>query len=267
VQSFVFSIAVALIARIFVLRDKLLGRFGHTREVEGVQVIHHEIKRGMHALDCAFVRPVNPPKAAILICHGIGEVVENWRTAQQLLALHGVASLVFDYSGYGKSGGTVDWRACEDDAVSAFAFLQTLVPGIGISLLGFSMGSGIAAAILQRVSPIQLILCSAFTSFRDAARVLGLPRLFEGLLPHIWCACETLSDCAVPVLVVHCAEDRAFPIWMARPLASRCGVEAELVIVPKQVHNEAFYDPKLSYWNHVLGRIVPDCSGSANSSL
>jgi pimeloyl-ACP methyl ester carboxylesterase len=120
------------------------------------------------------------------------------------------------------------------------------------------MGSGIAAAILQRVSPIRLILCSAFTSFRDAASVLGLPSLFEGVLPPIWCARETLSDCAVPVLVVHCAEDRAFPIWMARQLASQCGVETELVIVPKQVHNEAFYDPKLSYWNHVLYRIASD---------
>lgn len=258
-QNCVFTIAVALIAHIFFLRDKLLLRFRRVQEVEGVQVVCDEIQRGAHTLDCAFVTSADPPKAALLICHGIGEVVGNWRAAQQLLAQHGVASLVFDYSGYGKSGGTVDWRACEDDAVSAFARLQTLVPGIPISLLGFSMGSGIATAILQRVSPIRLILCSAFTSFRDAASVLGLPRLFVGVLPPIWCTRKTLSDCAVPVLVVHCAEDRAFPIWMARQLASQCGVEAELVIVPEQVHNEAFYDPKLSYWNHVLVRIVPDC--------
>ena len=258
-QNCVFTIAVALIARIFFLRDKLLGRLPRVQEVEGVQVVRHEIQRGAYTLDSAFVTSAHPPKAALLICHGIGEVVGNWRVAQQLLAQHGVASLVFDYSGYGKSGGTVDWRICEDDAVSAFALLQTLVPGIPISLLGFSMGSGIAAAILQRVSPIRLILCSAFTSFQDAACVLGLPRLFERVLPPIWCARETLSDCAVPVLVVHCAEDRAFPIWMARQLASQCGVETELVIVPEQVHNEAFYDPTLSYWNHVLVRILPDC--------
>ncbi|MGA8672856.1 MAG: alpha/beta fold hydrolase [Terracidiphilus sp.] len=258
-QNCVFTIAVALIARIFFLRDKLLGRLRRVQEVEGVQVVRHEIQRGAHTLDCAFVTSAaHPPKAALLICHGIGEVVDNWRAAQQLLAQHGVASLVFDYSGYGKSGGVVDWRACEDDAVSAFSLLQGLTPGVPISLLGFSMGSGIAAAILQRVSPIRLILCSAFTSFRDAASVLGLPSLFEGVLPPIWCARETLSDCAVPVLVVHCAEDRAFPIWMARQLASQCGVETELVIVPKQVHNEAFYDPKLSYWNHVLYRIASD---------
>ncbi|MGB9077351.1 MAG: alpha/beta fold hydrolase [Terracidiphilus sp.] len=255
-QNFAFTIAVTLIARIFFLRDKLLGRFRCTQEVEGVQVVRHEIQRGAHTLDCVFVRPVDPPNAALLICHGIGEVVDNWRTAQQLLAQHGVASLVFDYSGYGRSGGTVDWPTCEDDAVSASTFLETLVPGVPISLLGFSMGSGIAAAIVKRVSPNRLILCSAFTSFRDAACALGLPRRFEGVLPGIWCAHEALSDCAVPVLVVHCVEDRAFPVSMARRLASHCGGETELVIVPAQVHNEAFYAPKLSFWGHVIDRVA-----------
>lgn len=255
-QNLVFTIAVTFIARIFSLRDKLLGRLRHTQEVAGVQVVRHEIQSGSRSLDCAFVAPVDPPKAALLICHGIGEVVDNWREAQQLLARHGVASLVFDYSGYGKSGGTVNWRACEDDAVCAFSFLEKLVPSTPISLLGFSMGSGIAAAVLQRVSPVLLILCSAFTSFRGAACVLGVPHPFESVLPDIWRARETLSDCTLPVLVLHCAEDRAFPVWMARQLASHCVGQTELVIVPGQVHNEAFYDPKLSYWNHVLDRIA-----------
>jgi len=209
-------------------------------------------------VDSIFVAPAQPPKAALLICHGIGECVDHWLAAQQLLALHGVASLVFDYSGYGKSGGTVDWRTCEDDAVSAFSFLQAMAAGIPISLLGFSMGSGIAGAILDRVSPVRLILGSAFTSFRNAACALGLPRTFACVLPPIWCACETLSNCAVPVLIVHCEHDRAFPVRMARELTSLCSGDKDLVIVPEQAHNEAFYDPKLSYWSHVLDRIVPD---------
>ena len=259
-QNLVFTFSVTLIARIFVLRDKLFGCFLGKQVVEGVRVVRYQIQRGSYTLDSAFMTPDDAPKAALLICHGIGEVVDNWRAAQQLLAQHGVASLVFDYSGYGKSGGTVDWRSCEDDAVSAFAFLETLVPGVPISLLGFSMGSGIAGAVLPRVSPVRLILCSGFTSFRDAACALGLPRPFTGVLPPVWSARETLSDCTLPVVVVHCARDRAFPVSMARELASICGDDTEFVIVPDQVHNEAFYDPKLSYWNHVLERIVPDYS-------
>jgi uncharacterized protein len=255
-QRLVFSLAVTFISRTFTLRDRVLGRLRQTREIAGVQVSRREIQRGTYTLDCVFVAPVEPPKAALLICHGIGEVVDNWLAAQRLLALHGIASLVFDYSGYGKSGGTVDWRACEDDAVSAFSFLETLVRGVPISLLGFSMGSGIAGAILNRVSPVRLILCSAFTSFRDAACVLGSPRAFACVLPPIWSARETISTCAVPVLIVHCERDRAFPVRMARELRSICGGEAEMVIVPELAHNEAFYDPKMSYWLHVVDRLV-----------
>ena len=256
-QNSIFTIAVTLISRAFVVRDRLSGRFRLTRDVAGVQVSRHAIRRGAHLLDSVFVAPAHPPKAALLICHGIGEVVDHWLGAQQLLATHGVASLVFDYSGYGKSGGTVDWRACEDDAVAAFSLLQTLTPGVPISLLGFSMGSGIAGAILHRVSPVGLILCSAFTSFRDAARVLGLPRSFARVLPSIWSAHDTLSTCAVPVLIVHCERDRAFPVRMARELRSICG-EGDLAIVPEQAHNEPFSDPKMSYWRHVIDRVVPD---------
>ena len=259
-QNLVFTLAVTLIARIFFVRDMLRGCFRNMHEVEGVQVMRHKVQGETHTLDCAFAAPVHPPRAALLICHGIGEVVDNWRATQQLLAQHGVASLVFDYSGYGKSGGIVNWKSCENDAVSAFAFLQTLVPGVSISLLGFSMGSGIAGAVFSRVSPARLILCSAFTSFREAACVLGLPRSFASALPPIWSAREALSGCAVPVVVVHCARDRAFPVSMARELASICGDDTEIIIVPEQVHNEAFYDPKLSYWHHVLESIVPDHS-------
>jgi alpha-beta hydrolase superfamily lysophospholipase len=265
-QNLVFTIAVTLTCRAFALRDKLLGRLRHRKMIIGVQISRHEILRETHTLDSVFVSPVQSPTAALLICHGIGEVVENWQAAQQLLALHGVASLVFDYSGFGKSGRGVDWRACEDDAVSAFSLLQTLVPGVPMTLLGFSMGSGIAGAILNRVSPAQLILCSAFTSFRDAACVLGLPRPFARVLPPIWSANETLSNCSLPVLVVHCARDRAFPVRMARELASLCDPKAELVIVPEQAHNEAFYDPKLSYWHYVLDHIASDGSHSPGTS-
>ena len=257
-QRLLFTIAVTFISRVLILRDRLLGRLRSCPEVPGVQVLRLAIPGGMNTLDSVLVAPVQPPQAALLICHGIGEIVDRWLEAQQLLAVHGVASLVFDYSGYGRSRGSIDWRTCEDNAVTAFSYLRTLVPAVPISLLGFSMGSGIAAAIVNRVPTVGLILCSAFPSFRDAACVLGLPRTFACVLPRIWCTRQTLPDCSVPVLIVHGERDRAFPIRMAREVASLCSGNADLVIVPGHAHNEAFDDPKMEYWSHVIGRAVPE---------
>ena len=254
IQQIVFSVSVGFIWRAFILRDRILGRIGKfpSGPVPGVQVSRHLIPSGLLPLDAVFVRPGEFPKAAILICHGIGEIVDHWIPAQSLLAANGVASLVFDYTGYGKSRGAVGWRKCEEDAISAFAYLQYLVPETPISLLGFSMGSGIAASILPRVPASRLILCSAFTSFRDAACVLGLPRAFSPVLPRIWCNTELLAGCSVPVLIMHCDRDSVFPVRMASELASHCSLNADLVIVPNHKHNEAFYRPQMSYWSKVI---------------
>ncbi len=62
-------------------------------------------------------------------------------------------------------------------------------------LLGFSLGSGPAAAIVNTAAPDHLFLCAAFTSFRDAVCAIGLPARFSPLVPPLWPAQESLRDC------------------------------------------------------------------------
>jgi uncharacterized protein len=271
VQRVVFTVAVTIISRTLVFRDRLLGRLRRvsTAAAAGVKASRHVIPCATDHLDGVLVMPAEAPQAALLVCHGIGEIVDHWRSAQDLLAEHGIASLVFDYRGYGKSSGAVDWSQCEEDAVAAFFFLEALVPGVPVSILGFSMGSGVATAILDRIRAVQLILSSAFTTFRDAACVLGLPRRFCSLLPRIWCNTELLCRSPIPVLIVHGQADRAFPVRMASELSSVCGSQAELIVVPEQTHNQAYYRPQMSYWSHIVGRLVPRsraCEDEAQAS-
>lgn len=267
VSKALFTIAVTLISRALVLADRLAGRLRDERPPSGLRVSRDAIRSGSRTLDAVFVTPGTAPAAALLICHGIGEVVEHWLPAQQLLAAHGIASLVFDYSGYGRSGGRIDWRACEEDALAAWTHLRSLAPDLPVSLLGYSMGSGIACALLDRaaegavegrVAPACLILGSAFTSFRDAACALGLPRPLSGVLPDIWRVRERLAASPVPVLILHGERDRALPVAMARALLGASPPATELIVVPAGAHNEAFHRPGLSYWNHVIRRLVPD---------
>jgi uncharacterized protein len=249
-----FTVAVTCISRLAALADRILGRIGQTQCDDLSSTSRHAIPSGSNLLDAAYVEPVAaPPRAVVLICHGIAETVDRWLPVQQLLASHGVASMVFDYSGFGKSTGHVDWRQCEIDAISAFRALQQLAPAQPVSLLGFSLGSGIAAAVVNRVDAHRLILCAAFTSFRAGARAVGLPALLNSWAPPIWSAEHSLQDCRVPVLVVHGERDRLFPVQMARDLASQCGTNVELIILPNVTHTEPFYSPRLSYW----GRLFP----------
>jgi hypothetical protein len=166
--------------------------------------------------------------------------------------------LVFDYSGYGLSTGRVDWIQCETDAEAAFQQLARLTSPLPIGILGFSLGSGPAAAIASRVHADHLILGAAFTSFRDAARVAGVPRALSKLVPPIWSAMDSLRDCSVPVLILHGERDKLFPVRMAHDLAACCPGKVELLVVPDLAHNQPFRKPDLAYWGHIIARLLAE---------
>ena len=261
IDNLAFTAAVTVASRSFILRDRLLGRVKQTPSEDHpyLEISRRAIASGKQVLDAVFVAPVGEPaRAAVLVCHGIGETVDHWFGVQRLLANQGVASLVFDYSGYGRSTGRIQWKQCEQDAIEAFAALKVLLPDTPASILGFSLGSGIAVAVLDRVSPQKLILCSSFSSFQDAACCAGLPRVLSFLSPPIWNSEESLRRCSLPVLVLHCENDRLFPSQMASRLASVCGERARFVLVPNQQHNDPFYRPLSQYWDHVISILVSD---------
>jgi len=258
-RSLSFTVAVTCTSRVLILRDRVLRRIGTGRRAVSPDTLisHHSITSESERLDAVFVKPAaSPTRAVVLICHGIGETVEHWLPAQQLLAANGVASLVFDYAGYGKSTGFISWSHCERDAIAAFRHLKLLTPSLPISVLGFSLGSGIAAAIINEIDADHLILCAAFTSLRHAVCSIGLPRWLSFLVPPIWHAEESLRGCSLPVLVVHGGKDRLFPIRMASELASCCGTDVELLLVPDLAHNEPFYKPQFSYWGPIISRLA-----------
>jgi pimeloyl-ACP methyl ester carboxylesterase len=259
VRQLIFTIAVTSVSRVLLWRDLMLGRIARNGRVEASRagVSRHSIHSGRNVLDAVLVRPdSNGAQASVLICHGIGETVEHWFVVQQLLAASGVASLVFDYSGFGRSSGFFTSSQSEQDAVSAFVYLQQLTAPLPISVLGFSLGSGIAAAVIDKIPAHRLLLCAAFTSLRRAAVSAGVPKPLAFVVPPIWDAEGALRTCAVPVVVVQGEEDRLFPVRMAAELIAFCGSQSQLVIVPKLSHNEPFYRPQMSYWGLIAARLL-----------
>jgi alpha-beta hydrolase superfamily lysophospholipase len=249
-----FTISLTITSRVVQLRDRLLGRVARSRpEHPTISATQHAIPSGKNTLDALYVEPASAlPRSAILICHGIGEIVPQWFPIQRLLAENGIASLVFDYSGYGHSTGHIDFLQCERDAVSSFQLLQRLASGVPITLLGFSLGTGIAPAILNRVTADRLILCAGYTSFRNAARAAWIPPFLSFLVPPIWSAKDSLCNCNLPILIVQGTHDRLFNKRMANDLLACCNGRAELLVLPARSHNEPFYNPQPHYWQPII---------------
>jgi alpha-beta hydrolase superfamily lysophospholipase len=250
-----FSFAISCVSRFMILRARALGWTKRSPVPAGIheRTSRRAVLSAAHQLDAVFVEPsAVPARGAVLLCHGIGETVGQWFGVQQLLAAHGVASLGFDYSGYGKSTGRPHWEQFELDAVAAFSVLKEFASSLEISVLGFSLGSGVAIATIDRLRAQRLILCEAFTSFRNAAVSVGVPRPLARLVPPIWHAQQRLAECKLPVLIVHGEKDRLFPVAMAHELAGWCEPRAEVVQVPNTTHNQPFRKPHISYWGPII---------------
>jgi uncharacterized protein len=261
-QKIAFSTSLTIASRFVQVRDRLLGRVPRSRpDRPGIRSTQHTISSGKNLLDAVYLEPAKTaPRSALLICHGIGEIVPQWFPIQRIFAESGIASLVFDYSGYGRSTGSIGFLQCEQDAISSCELLQRLAPGLPIALLGFSLGTGIATAILHRVTADRLILCAGYTSFRDAARAAWIPRFMTPLVPPIWSAREALCDCTLPVLIVQGDGDRLFQTHMAHELLACTNARADLLILPARSHNAPFYYPKPEYWDPIINWLKPNAS-------
>ena len=258
-RDFLLSIAVTATSRVCIARDRLMRRipWDGRMETAGPGTSRPIVRSGKNDLSAVLVQaPSGAAKASLLICHGIGETVELWHRVQQLLAENGVASLVFDYAGYGRSSGFFSARQAEQDAVAAFHSLERQTAPMPIAVLGLSLGSGIAAAIVSRVPAHRLVLCAAFTSLRKASGCIGVPRSCWPGVPPVWNTEEALRNCSIPVLIVHGEKDRLFPVSMARELKECCAGNCELAIIPGATHNDPFYHPQQSYWGDIVARFL-----------
>jgi alpha-beta hydrolase superfamily lysophospholipase len=259
VRQLIFDIAIHLTGRALLVRDLALGRVKRKWDITPSDhgFSRHRIQSGRQVLDAVLAMPADgATEASVLICHGIGETVQHWFGVQQLLAANGVGSLVFDYAGFGQSTGIFHAQQSEADSVAALRFLEQQIPSLPVSLLGFSLGSGIAAAILPRVPANGLLLCAAFTSMRDAAHGVGVPRFLRFGVPPIWHAEDVLRTSKVPVLIVHGEKDRLFPVAMASELCAWCSPLTQVIIVPELAHNEPFYRPTMAYWGPIISHLL-----------
>jgi len=251
-RSQVFAVAIGAVSRGLMALDALLGNAQRFREREsGERFFFASGERRLAAVWAA----AGEGAPAILLCHGIGETVWHWSAVQGFLRERGVASMAFNYSGYGESSGRIRAEHYGEDLVAAYAELRRRVgPAARVSVLGFSLGSGIAANGVGGLTPepAGLFLCEAFPSFREAVQAVGFPGWVAGVFPDIWRTEDTVKTLAVPVCVVHSDGDRLFPVKMGRRIASACG--GELVVVAGLSHNQPYLRPTEAYWGPIVAR-------------
>lgn len=160
-----------------------------------------------------------------------------------LLAFHRVLPVnlfIFDYSGYGASGGRPSERRLYADARDALAYLRGRpdVDAGRIVYFGKSLGGAVAVELTVEAPPHRLIVQSSFTSVADVARFHYRWAPIDWLLGTQYRTIDRIGAIRAPVLVVHGDADEIVPVEQGQRLYAAAPEPKELLIVPGARHND-----------------------------
>ena len=161
------------------------------------------------------------------------------------LGRHGVATLLFDYRGYGDNAGSPSEEGFARDARAARAYVTTRadVDTSRIVFFGESLGAAVALRLATESPPFALVLRSPFTSMTEIGRhhypFLPVRWLLRDRYPSL----ERAVNVSCPTLVILGDRDSIIPPEQSRRLHAAISAEKRLVVIAGADHNdEALFD-------------------------
>ncbi|MEJ5357436.1 MAG: alpha/beta hydrolase [Desulfobacterales bacterium] len=157
------------------------------------------------------------PAPAILFAHGNGELIDFWPETLGRLRDLGLALLLVEYPGYGRSEGSPSQRRIAEAFDLAYDRLASRpeVDRRRIVFLGRSLGGGAVGDLSLRRPAAALVLLSSFTSVRAfAVRYLAPPLLIRDPFDNL----AALARYPGPVLILHGRNDEIVPFGHAEKL-------------------------------------------------
>jgi alpha-beta hydrolase superfamily lysophospholipase len=214
------------------------------------------IRSGDRTLDATLVRAAADSAPALLIFHGTAEAVSYWADTQALLYRHGITSMVFDYSGFGRSTGRPTMAHLEQDADAAYAeFSRQIGQRARPYVLGYSLGTGVVFEAVGRWTPqpAGVVFAASYSSAREGAVAFGLvPQWATFLLPDLWNNVRDARNLRQPLLVMQSDADQLFPVRMARAVFDAATVPKQMVVLHGYRHEDGHQRPTDDYWAPVI---------------
>lgn len=118
--------------------------------------------------------PAPQSRGTVLFLHGNAGNISHRIDSVAMFHRLGYSTLIFDYRGYGNSGGKPSEQGTYRDAEAAWRYLndQQHIPSCRIVLFGESLGGAVAAWLAAREKPAALVIASGFTSVPDLGQQL-----------------------------------------------------------------------------------------------
>ena len=207
-----------------------------------------------------WVPNTNPAAPSLLYLHGNdGNIGANAEHAARLNAM-GFSVLVFDYRGYGTSGGGFPSEAAAyEDAEAAWNYLLGALHARPEKtfIYGHSLGGAIAIDLaVKHPEAGGLIVESTFTSMRDMAESRYAYFPIDWLLNQRFDSFAKIGRVRAPVLFIHGKADTVIPYAMTERLYGAATSPKKLVLIPGAGHDNSATVGKAAYADAVRGLVA-----------
>ena len=181
-------------------------------KIPGLETIW--LKIGTGKVESWLLRPmagnVAGPWPAVIFGHGNGELIDYWPAELGRFTQLGMAVLLVEYPGYGRSAGSPSQQSITAAFAAAHDMLTARkdIDASRIVLFGRSLGGGAVCALAAKRPSAALMLMSTFTSARSfAKRYLAPSFLVRDPLDNL----AAVANYRGPVLIMHGRHDTVVP--------------------------------------------------------
>ena len=178
------------------------------------------------------------PKGAILFFHGNFGDVSGWGAYGADFAALGYDFYIFDYPGYGKSDGKITSQQqlfASADAMSRYVLAQHSPRKL--AMIGYSIGSGIAAQQAAKWDAARLILLAPYFSFERLAHEKA-PFVPKFLIRYKIPTAEFLQAArGTQITLIHGSADELIPVQHSNDLAGSLKTGDLFYEIPDARHN------------------------------
>ena len=194
------------------------------------------------------------PVPVVIFGHGNGELIDFWPDELKLFSRFGMALLLVEYPGYGRSAGSPSQTSITATFVAAYDVMssRTDIDSSRIVLFGRSLGGGAVCALAAKRPSAALILMSTFTSARSfAKRYLAPSFLVRDPFDNL----AVIKEYKEPILIMHGRQDTVIPFSHGKRL-HEAAAEGRLITY-ESGHNDCPPDWKV-FWQDVEA-FLRDC--------
>lgn len=187
---------------------------------------------------------VEDSKGLIFYLHGNAENVKYYGEEIQHLTDYGYDILLFDYRGFGKSGGKLKReRDLQRDAKIIYQEMLKEYDESKIIIYGYSLGTGIAARLANRNHPKALILETPYYNFIDLIRCHKAYLPADLITKYKFRTDRYLDQVTCPIYLFHGTEDKQIPYNSALRLSS-LHPKAKFISIEGGTHNDLMSFPE-----------------------